>query len=1368
MGTKSLTSATAAVFFVGTSLLAQSKINGITWLPIGPAPVAGGQTFGSRVDVSGRATVIAVNPSNADDVWLGTANGGVWHSTNGGINWRPMSDYEESLAIGSIALSGCGASGCSVIYAGTGENAIRRDTYYGAGLLIGSTSGGEFPTFTWSQTGRDIFRFGAINNVVLDRTTSGSSQRIYVALSSGVTASATESTVTAPAPGMGYGIFKSDNNGATWAKLTVPGTSAAKPSDLEIDPQDANTLYAGFMGVGIFKTQNAGGTWCPLNPGIALPAGCAAATGLPNPTVATFDRVEIALRRSSAGSPATLYAMFGNCPDPIGNGPNIGGGCSPAIYKSTDSGGTWTLQTSTAPTVYSRYSPALTIHPTDPTIVYLAGYRFNKSTNSAQSFVDIGNNTLHPDHHAVVFPDPANPMRIYDASDGGFAYSTDGGMTWTSGNDDLQTIAFQSISSSPLTGRVIGGTQDNGTELWKGLRKWDHVDDGDSSSTLIGLDSPMNMFDNYFEACPRRSQSGGMLDTWSVIINGINTNSDCQYNTSTTVDPAAAYPPFVQGPSSPFPLYFGTNRLYSSANNGTNWTAISPALGGTGTFYPDINRTNVITAIAVAPTNSNRIYLGYYDGQIWVTDSACTLTSCWTSIGGSAKGLPNTVVTRIAVHPADANTAYVTYSGFGIGAHVYKTTNGGATWSPAAGSGGNVLPDVPTNTISIEPSTPNNLWLGTDSALMNGNKGSMFKSTDGGASWVPFSSGLPNSPIYEISIDETHGRVFAGTHGRGVFVLTQPFLTNYEGWVNNSIWDIPVYGNGFIGILPQTCTMNIIRQDGTSCASGSTDAMGGTIQVDNSGTLVTSNGSRYNGMPVAWACFNGTCLNGTPIASCNQPGNPVTTVTVTCGGLVGIDKVLNCPQQNNPPSTSLGFSGLPGAPVASSRLGGVITAGPQASFDVIASVQAGDGTTRALCNTSVPFQSGEQATDILMRARDALNSSPACMATTVRAAVAGVAPQGVNSEDALGNDPRLLISAPGASGGQLVTSVHAGPGRATGSCFNVRGLGVPVLDSLTIMRLRLETSAGGASGGEVSLRETSDIGTCAITVPTSAGNTANQIASALSAAFQAPGIPGPNPGCPSRTNPRDVTLEGDSIITVMATALEFCSRDPGVGFVIAPEELALDTIPPTTVATANPPPNVNGWNNTSVTVIFNATDNPGGTGVKNVQYVTTGAQSSGGTQVISGSTASVTISNEGITDITYFATDNFGNQERPKTLTVRIDRTPPLVGGLPAPNFCTLWPPDHRMVPVGATFAIDFLSGPDPSSYTVTASSNEPDSGTGPGDLSPDIIISGVSVQLRAERSDTGTGRVYTISGTARDLAGNLGTCTVTCKVPLR
>ena len=62
----------------------------------------------------------------------------MWHSTDGGATWAPKSDDQPSLAIGSLALAGCGANGCLSIYAGTGENAIRRDTYYGKGLLVGS------------------------------------------------------------------------------------------------------------------------------------------------------------------------------------------------------------------------------------------------------------------------------------------------------------------------------------------------------------------------------------------------------------------------------------------------------------------------------------------------------------------------------------------------------------------------------------------------------------------------------------------------------------------------------------------------------------------------------------------------------------------------------------------------------------------------------------------------------------------------------------------------------------------------------------------------------------------------------------------------------------------------------------------------------------------------------------------------------------------------------------------------------------------------------------------------------------------------------------------------------------------------------
>ena len=101
----------------------------------------------------------------------------------------------------------------------------------------------------------------------------------------------------------------------------------------------------------------------------------------------------------------------------------------------------------------------------------------------------------------------------------------------------------------------------------------------------------------------------------------------------------------------------------------------------------------------------------------------------------------------------------------------------------------------------------------------------------------------------------------------------------------------------------------------------------------------------------------------------------------------------------------------------------------------------------------------------------------------------------------------------------------------------------------------------------------------------------------------------------------------------------------------------LDNVPPTTATSAMPAANSNGWNNTDVIVSLMATDNPGGSGVKQVRYTLSGAQV--GEATITGSNASASVSTEGITTVTYFATDNAGNQEAAKTLVVRVDKTPP-------------------------------------------------------------------------------------------------------------
>ena len=200
-------------------------------------------------------------------------------------------------------------------------------------------------------------------------------------------------------------------------------------------------------------------------------------------------------------------------------------------------------------------------------------------------------------------------------------------------------------------------------------------------------------------------------------------------------------------------------------------------------------------------------------------------------------------------------------------------------------------------------------------------------------------------------------------------------------------------------------------------------------------------------------------------------------------------------------------------------------------------------------------------------------------------------------------------------------------------------------------------------------------------------------------------------------------------------------------------------------ALVNPPPNVAGWNNTNVTVSLNSTDSEsGGSGVKQIQYALSGAQSVD-TQTVPASAASVTISAEGMTTLNYFGTDNAGNAEQSKALTVQIDKTPPVVSGMPASG-CALWPPNGQMVQVATVTAADALSGVAPGSFQVTGSSSEPSDPN-----NPDVVLTpngsgGYVIQLRARRLGSGTGRIYTLQATATDLAGNTITSTATCSVP--
>jgi PKD repeat protein len=206
----------------------------------------------------------------------------------------------------------------------------------------------------------------------------------------------------------------------------------------------------------------------------------------------------------------------------------------------------------------------------------------------------------------------------------------------------------------------------------------------------------------------------------------------------------------------------------------------------------------------------------------------------------------------------------------------------------------------------------------------------------------------------------------------------------------------------------------------------------------------------------------------------------------------------------------------------------------------------------------------------------------------------------------------------------------------------------------------------------------------------------------------------------------------------------------------------LDTIPPVTTAVPSPPADASGWNRTDVIVDLNAVDDPGGSGVQDIYVELSGAQT--GAATVPGAAALATITRDGATDIDFFATDNAGNRETPQRRTIRIDRTGPTISGMPGQG-CVLWPPNHRLVTVADVSAADGLSGL-AGGLLITVTSNEPINDVGDGNTGPDFVIAGGKVALRVERSGTSTGRIYTITATATDRAGNTTQAVSTCVVP--
>ncbi len=671
-----------------------TPILGGAWRQLGPTGLfnaeAGFYDSSPQLDAEAAVTAITPSPKAGGPFLIGSASGGVWRTPALGSGWTPLTDDQCALTIGALSVDPVNPS---IVYAGTGEYNTNSN---GCGILK-SVDGGT----TWAVTGASAFDFStgggvAFGHIFVDPPTAGSTTGTTLLAANNV------------------GLYRSVNSGSSWS-LVLSGQAAS----VVAHPTKAGVRFVGESDYytpthrGIYRSSDGGATWNALPP-------------LPQTVVDSIGRIELA---TSPASPNLLFTVVADFRTSKLQG----------LYVWDDSLSQW--QRLAAAGLYTginrgdfgaqgNYDLAIAVDPRDARRIYLAGVRAFLSTDGGATFASMGLD-IHTDWHSIVI-DPLNPDLVYAATDGGIFESTDAGATWASRNAGLAIGQFYpGISISPKGATILGGLQDNSTSSYSGSLVWDGVfATGDGGFTAI----------NY--ANPTIQWGGGYWSNGPVIIRRDATSLASSRGTGiVTSDRAAFFPPLLRDPVTPTKRYFGTYRFYRTTNEGVLWTPISG----------DLTRTSsgVITALAVAPSDTLTVYVGTSDGNVQVSrDGGLTFTLM-------TAGLPNRYVTRIVVDPAAATHALLTVSGFGTG-HVFETTTAGVSWQNITGT----LVNAPASAVA---------FIGGTGVIMVGTDAGVFQSADDGVTWQAGPTGIPNAIIQDLVYSPTASLVVAGTYGRGMF-----------------------------------------------------------------------------------------------------------------------------------------------------------------------------------------------------------------------------------------------------------------------------------------------------------------------------------------------------------------------------------------------------------------------------------------------------------------------------------------------------------------------------------------------------------------------------------------------------------------------